>query len=184
MHNYAQEKYNISSYSTVVTIMKDWDFQRVIYYPKPSFLTVCKHWLGIADPKTVFRLILTHSKNVTKFKTNYLVKFSDWLTDRPTDLLVPSDNRNLITTKAMSMIFTLLNVSSSWDMHLHQPLQLQRSLVSWFYWSSPCVLLYSIPFSTATWVTVSGMSVMASVWNLGKCSASRSVSYVILCLEC
>ena len=69
MHNYVQEKYDISSYNTVVRIMKVWDFQRVNY---PAFKTVYKHWLGIAVPKTVFRLIIEF---FTEFKTNYLANF-------------------------------------------------------------------------------------------------------------
>jgi len=33
-------------------------------------------------------------------------------------------------------------------------------------------------------MTISGMHIMALVWDLGKCSTSRSVSYAIPCLDC
>ena len=42
----------------------------------------------------------------------------------------------------------------------------------------------SIPFSITVQVMICGMHVMASVRDLGKCSASKATSYVIHCLEC
>jgi len=45
-----------------------------------------------------------------------------------------------------------------------------------------CSPLYSIPFSLTAYVTIYGTHIMASVRDLGKCSASRGVSYIILCL--
>ena len=53
MHNFVQEEYDISSYSTVVGSLG---------FPASNLSSKYKHWLGIADPKTVFRFILTYSK--------------------------------------------------------------------------------------------------------------------------
>ena len=46
-----------------------------------------------------------------------------------------------------------------------------------------CSPLHSILFSTSAWVTICSISVMALVQDLGKCSTSMGISYVILCLE-
>ena len=44
-----------------------------------------------------------------------------------TDYLMPSDQRNPITTRAMGSISSLVNVASSQDVPFRQPLQLQCS---------------------------------------------------------
>ena len=47
-------------------IIKVWGLQRVIYQNQLKFylFTVCQYWLVIADPKNIFRSILTHSKKL------------------------------------------------------------------------------------------------------------------------
>ena len=54
------------------------------------------------------------------------------------------------------------------------------TLASWFYQSLP---LFLIPFSTTAQVMICCICVMASVRDLGKCSASRS-AYAILHMGC
>ena len=77
------------------------------------------------------------------------------------------------------LIFSLFNVASSLDVPFWQPLQFQC-----FHHGSTraclCSPLYSIPFSATTSVTICGMSLMVSVWDLSKCSAHRGASYAFL----
>ena len=41
--------------------MKAWGFQRIFITQNPTkILTVCQYWLGTADRKNVFRLILSN----------------------------------------------------------------------------------------------------------------------------
>ena len=157
----------VQYYYIYIGIMKVCGFQRVIYHPKTQLkfyvLTVCQYWLGIVDLKNVFTnqefiisllqyyklLILMHSKKLLQNFKNFLL--TDWLTHTYllsyllTYLPMPSDKRNSITTKAMGLIFALLDVTLSRDVPCHQPLQLQR-LHHGFTEAHLCSPLYSIPF--------------------------------------
>ena len=90
---------------------------------RPYFLTAWQYWLGIAKPKNVFRSTLNFCiKLLWNFKNFLFNKFStDWLTI----WLMHADKHNSITAKAIGLISSLLNVTSSWDVPFRQPLQLQ-----------------------------------------------------------
>jgi len=105
---------------------------------------------------------------------------NDWLIDSLTPLLMPSDKHNLITTIATALISSLFNVVSSGDVSFHQPRQL-RCLHHGSTKAYLCSPLYSIPFSFTVQVTICGTFVMASVRDLGKCSASK-VRFLRYCL--
>ena len=71
------------------------------------FLTAWQHWLGIAKPKNAFRSTLC-----IKLLWNFLFnRFFYWLSI----WLMPSDKRNSITTRAIGLISSLFNVTSSRD---------------------------------------------------------------------
>jgi len=73
---------------------------------------------------------------------------------------------------ATGLISLLINVALSRDMPFRQPQQLQclhhGSIKAYLY--SP---LCPIPFSLTVYMTICGTHVMASLRDLGKCSASR-----------
>ena len=123
--------------------------------PNIYFLTAWQHWLGITKPKNVFRSTLNLCiKLLWNFKNFLFNRFFYWLTiwliDYLTDWLTPSDKRNTINTKSMSLISSLFNITSSQDVPFHQPLQLQCS----HHDSTKaclCSSLFSIPFFTTAY---------------------------------
>ena len=94
---------------------------------------------------------------------------------------MPSGQHSSITTKVMGLIFALFNVTLSQGVPFCQLQQLQHLHHEKAYLCSTLCFIY---FFTATKVTICGMHIMASVWDLGECSASRGTSFVIFCLEC
>jgi len=112
------------------------------------------------------------------------IEFStDWMTDWLTNQLISSERHNLILAMAKGMGFSLINVTPpprcAFLLTATAPM-----LTSWLYQSLPLFsfVLQYIPFSTTAYVMICDTRVMASVWDLGKCSAaSRSTSYNFLC---
>ena len=91
--------------------------------------------------------------------------------------MIPSDKHNLIMAKATGLISSLFNIV----MCIFTNHSSFNACIMELTFCSP---LHSIPFSTITQVTISAMCIMASVRDLGKCSASRGTSCTILCLKC
>ena len=96
---------------------------------------------------------------------------------------MPSDKRNSILAIAKGLISSLSSIALSGDVPFCQPQQLQ-CLHHGSTKAHLCSPLYSIPFSLTAQVMICGTHFMALVRDLGKCSASRGASYVILCIEC
>ena len=79
-------------------------------HPKTSFLAPWQYWLGITKPKSAFSTILKASNKLLQ----NLKKIIQW-NFLLTNCLIPSGKCNLITAKAMGMIFSLFDVASSRD---------------------------------------------------------------------
>ena len=116
----------ILSYSTVVLYIGFGVFCPKIpprNLPNIYFLTAWQHWLGIAEPKNVFRWTLNLCIKLLWNFWNFFIWFFYWLTG----YLMPSDKHNSITAKAIDLISSLINVTLSRDVPFRQPLQLQCS---------------------------------------------------------
>ena len=91
---------------------------------------------------------------------------------------MPSNKHNLIFA-----IFALLKIALFRDVPFCQPQQQLQCLHHGSTKAHICSQLCSIPFSTTMLVMICSTRVMALVRDLGKCSARRGGSYVILATE-
>ena len=129
-----------------VCVYRDHDFQKIILLSKNQ-LNLLFDYLSVLVRNSLsqkcLQIIPIDDKKIQKclFCQIFYRLIIDWLTDWFTDLVMPSDKHNLITTKVMGLVFALLDVALSQDVPFCQPHQLQ-CLYHWFtkaYLCSLCV---------------------------------------------